>query len=80
MTFDIIPRTFEGFFLEEKDFKTGMEGVTIGYNSHVIKYILMIQEKAEKWDKVLKALEQSGDLAIQIIMNLEKKQWEDYIR
>ena len=31
-----------------------------------------ISEKSEKYDKVLKALEQSGDLAIQTIMELEK--------
>ena len=50
--FERIPKTWEGFKLEEDDFSIGMEGVTIGYNSHVIKYIMLIQKRANKLRKI----------------------------
>lgn len=58
----------------DADTDKGISVLRIEGGEELKKEILTNQEKAEKYDKVLKALEQSGDLAIQTIMNLENKE------
>jgi len=70
MNFETVPVDFKGFYLEDKDFKTTIDGVLVGYNSHVIKYIMMIQKKSENLNAVILSLETEQAKDYSAIRNL----------